>query len=147
MDVRPATAGDLSRVLALGRKFHAAAKPDIAFDAESFIRTALRLIEDDEGALFVAEHDGIVSGMIGGLHYAVWFNSAVSLAQEVFWWVEPWARGDGPEMLTAFEDWARERGASHVDVLALESLRPAAMAALYRRAGYAAREHLFSKRL
>lgn len=147
--IRDATTADMARLVEMGRLFHAAADAgDIpAFDPISFQQTATWLIDSPTGALLVIEKDG-VHGMAGALVYPAWFNLACSLAQEVFWWVDPVARGHEATMLRrALEDRMKELGARNLIMVSLAGMRDEAMGRLYRREGYRPMESVFIKRL
>lgn len=148
--IRPATHDDIAAVTALGKKFHtegglARLAP---YDPESIKGLLAGLIDGPDGILIVAEVDGEVVGMAGGLCFPAYFNGAHRIGQELFWWVAPEHRGGvGKAMLTALEDAARDAGATVWIMIALEAVRPEAVGAVYRRAGYEPVEHLYMRRL
>ncbi len=64
-------------------------------------------------------------------------------AGEVFWWVEPEARGEGLQLMKQAEAWARGRGAAAIQMIAPSTQ----VGVIYRRYGYAPIETTYSKRL
>jgi GNAT superfamily N-acetyltransferase len=82
---------------------------------------------------YVAEDDGDYVGLTTGL----WEIEGPGRAMVVSMWVAPAARGHGlgRRLLDTVVDWAKERGASHVDLWVTDGNDPAR--ALYERAGFA----------
>jgi GNAT superfamily N-acetyltransferase len=147
--IRTATEADLPRVLAMcERFFEAAGLPDVAvYDPETMERTLRQLMGGEMGALFVAERDGEVVGMTGGMLYPFYFNASHLTGQELFWWVDPEHRGVGRGLFDALEIWAKAMGAETFSMIALDRLNPERVAEIYRARGYRANEHSFIRRL
>lgn len=149
--VRKATAEDFERILPLAHRFFEASKygREMAFDDVSFKQTFDHLISGEDGVFFVAAEDGEIVGLAGALAYPFYFNSAHKTGQELFWWVDPDARGSsvGVSMFDALECWAREQGCKTFSMICLDSLRPEAVSKIYQRRGYRASEHTFIKEL
>lgn len=100
--IRKATYDDLDRIADMGGDFHAFSPwREIPFDRDSTKAFCAKLI--DAGVIFL--NDG---GMIGGVLNPLYFNPSHIVAAELFWW----GRKHGDELRTAFEDWAKENGAS-----------------------------------
>lgn len=141
--IRPATEEDLDAVVALGLAFHAGSPYRDLFDADpARLRlSAAEMVE--KGVIFVAEQDGALVGMLGGV-MAHHFVSGEPFAAELCWWVLPEARGrSGLRLETAFLAWAREHGATFVTMSA-----PTDRAArLFERLGYALMERAYYRRL
>lgn len=148
--IREAVAADLEHVLALARNFFAATSyaDIIDFDDQSFIGTFNHLIQGG-GVCLVGEMDGQILGFTGAMAYPFYFNANHKTGQELFWWVEPQARGSGlgSHMFKALEQWARDQGCKTFSMIALDSLRPEAVAKVYRRSGYLPSEHSYIKEL
>jgi GNAT superfamily N-acetyltransferase len=146
--IRRATSSDIESIVAMGRKFHAASGVSAAlpFDGESAVATAMHLMSDD-GALFVAEQGARLVGMAGALKYPHYMNLGCTVAQELFWWVEPDARGgmSGVRLLMALEEWARAEGCKALTMICLPIDSPAE--GIYSRFGYRALEKSFVKEL
>jgi GNAT superfamily N-acetyltransferase len=147
--IRPATHDDIPRVLEMGRRFHNAAELyEIApFDAGSVATTLAWLIDNALGSLFVAEGEGGLVGMTGGMLHPFYFNGDHLTGQEIFWWVEPEHRGVGSQLFDALETWATEAGAKSFSMIALDKLNPEILGRIYRRRGYRPSEHSYIRRL
>jgi len=145
--IRNATAADVPAIVAMGRTFVEAV--GLEFCDHTTTVTLSAMLDSDDAALLVAEHDGAVVAMFGGLIYPAYFNVSHRMAQELFWWTTPGERGSrlGVQLLQAFESWARERGAASVTMLSMEALRPDAVGRLYVSRGYRPFEHSFTKEL
>lgn len=134
----------------MGERFHEEAgmgefAPFSRIDCASML---LNLIESDGGILLVAEANGALIGMAGGLVYPFYFNTAHITGQEVFWWVHPDHRkGPGRALLEALEAEAKARGCESWSMVALASVAPEAVGRLYRRRGYRPSEQSYIKRL
>lgn len=148
--IRKAAEPDLPYLVLLGEEFHAAARvgDHVPFDLPSAAALMLRLIRDEDGVLLALDDGGDVVGMAGAILYHHPFNGSVTSAQELFWYVRPGRRdGAGRALLSALEDACRRAGASLMTMISVETQRPDAVAAIYRRAGYAQTERTFMKRL
>lgn len=148
--IRDATIDDIPAIVAMGRAFHgeAACSDIVAWDDESAAITARNLIEGDDGILIVATIEGESVGMAGGLVHPLYFNHHHRTGQELFWFCPPEHRvGIGMLMLDRLEGAALRLGAQSWSMIALDTVRPQAIGALYRRRGYRASEHSYIKRL
>jgi hypothetical protein len=94
----------------------------------------------------IASPDGVLlwtgEAMLGGLIVPIYFGGG-RVAQELFWFAD---RG-GLALLTAFEAWAKDKGAD-VIVMASLALGPEAderLGRLYERRGYKIRERHYAK--
>lgn len=86
-------------------------------------------------------------GLVAGLCQPHPFNPALRIATELFWWVNPDARGTsaGGRLFSAFEAWAVEQGADAI-AMSLEASTPLADDAMTRR-GYVPVERQFLRPL
>lgn len=115
----------------------------LSFDPTRMRDIATRLIGGQESTLFVADTRRNLVGMIG-----VWvFDHPLSgdrVAGEVFWWVDPNQRGrTGIRLWDAAETWARERGASAMQMIAPNDR----VARLYQTRGYRPLETVYQRSL
>ena len=140
--VRRATADDLLDLLTLGESFHAGSpyRDLFAWNGAQIERMVGWLLE--HGAIFVAEKDGASVGMLG-VAVAPHLMSGDLMASEVFWWVEPRARGLGLKLLRAAERWARAEGATVLQLVAPD----AAARTLYERLGFVQIETAYQRTL
>ena len=133
----------------MGLRFFAesgfSAETDI--DAASLESTMRQPVESADGALLVADADGVLIGMAGALAYAHYFNARSKAAQELFWWVDPAKRGGtaGVRLLQALEAWAKSVGCGTMTMICLPIDSPAER--VYQRVGYRASERSYIKRI
>lgn len=137
--IREAVASDIPRIVAMGRNFHGASHYAglVGMRPEDVANTVRALIESDDGVMLVHEH-----GMLAGVLAPFFFNSQARQAIEMFWYAEK----DGRQLFTAFEEWARDRGAVCVVMGSLVGDREQTVARLYQRRGYTPGETLYLKR-
>ncbi|MEN1958432.1 GNAT family N-acetyltransferase [Luteimonas changyuni] len=93
--IRDATAADVPRILAMGRRFYAASPYAAVAGYSDAAAADLVAALIAGGVLLVAEHHSEVVGMIGLHVTGLAFDPATLTATEVMWWVEPEARGLG----------------------------------------------------
>lgn len=147
--IREAVADDLPRLLEMGRAFFGSTgyARIVPFDDESTGKTLTTLIQEPSGVLLVAESECGLVGMVGGMVYPFYFNLGHVTGQEFFWYMEPDSRHSkiGQRLMAAFEQHLQQAGAQSITMIALDSLRPDAVGAIYRRAGYIPSEHSYIK--
>lgn len=141
--IREATLSDVPRLVEMGCRFitDTAYRHDIPANPAQLESLALWLLNGG-GVIFVSERHGHVTGMLG----AVRFDHPMSgqrTVSEMFWWVDPEARGDGVRLLKRMEQWATEHGAERVMMIA-PSLE---VGRLYHRLGYHATETSYVRHL
>lgn len=135
--MRDATADDIERIIWLGARMADKAKLATGYDPDSVRATLAHLIDNPDGILIVSE-----TGMIGGMCYPHPFNHKAKIGQEFFWYSEG---NDGPDLLKAAEQRAKECGASHWTMLAQETMRPETVGRYYGRQGYKPLERSYIK--
>lgn len=137
--IREATNKDINKIAILGKDFVDLAWADVAkYDVMDTIDWLEVFIGLDHTAIYVAEIDGGIVGMIAGLMFPLYFNSSHSNAQEMFWWVTPEHRKSsvGIKLLKAFERWAKLKGAKTIQMGTLAKLNPEKLASVYKKLGY-----------
>lgn len=141
--VRRALLEDVRAIVRLGDEQLRELYPHESIDAERIDPLARTLISSPVGAVFVAESQGSLLGVIGGL-IVQQPVTGFSVASELAWFVSKSARGEiGAALLRAFEDWARASGADRIHMMT----PPGRVEAFYRRKGYHALEVTYEKRL
>lgn len=149
--VRVAKLDDLPEIVAMGQEFFAASALSsiAAWDTDCFEATVCSFVNGTvPGTMMVAERDGRVVGMGAFMTFPIYFNYAVKMAQEIFWWVDPSHRfGTGGALLEEMEEHARRAGARIFMMSALSGLRDAALARLFEQRGYRRLERNFIKDL
>lgn len=134
--IRRATHDDLPRVIELCAEFLAVGPYGWVTIDHQVLPVALGRMMD-HGAIFLAD-----DGLIGGVLYEFWFNPAVKMAAELFWY----SPKNGRALREAFEAWARESGCVAVTCSGLANDREATVRKLFGRAGYETTEVAFVKR-
>jgi len=136
--IREATIADVPRLVEMGVAFLASTPYGLLLATHPDRIDALMrmLVENPVGVVFVStDRAGALTGMLGGLCFSH-VLSGEWVASELFWWVDPAARGTsaGVRLLDRAEAWARDQG-----VVALHMIAPlgSAVAHVYTRRGYA----------
>lgn len=143
--MRPALAADKMRVIRLLKNAHAAGGLPFPFSAPHAAALFDGQTTQPDRLALVATVAGVAQGVFMAAVTDHPF-APVRVATEVVWWIEPEHRGKiASEMLSAYEAWARKRGASFVGMAALEAAPRAG--AIYRRRGYVPAETHFIKAL
>ena len=144
--IRSAVAGDIPAMTKMGARFFEASGFEkwFRFSPRSFADTLGRLMVDERAVVLVAEQ-----GMAAAMAYPCWFDREHLTAQELFWWVEPDARGGdlGKRLRQGLEDWAYSKGCSTMEMGALEASKVETLVRYYERHGYGAKERIFCKGL
>ena len=117
--IRPATMEDVPALVAMGRQFaQTEMYRDVLYENPDQITIVMtNLIDCEAGTILVLESESVLVGMMGILH-TPHFLSAEICASEIFWWVTPGHRGDGVRLLRAAESWAKECGATKLQMVA-----------------------------
>lgn len=142
--IRQAAGADVPRLVAMGERFITETGYHALLPVNAAQITALMqdLVSGSASSILVLERDGALIGMIG-LYAFRHPISGEAVASEVFWWVEPEARGGGLRLLTAAEAWAAAQGA-----VLLQMIAPTpAVERIYTRRGYVPVERLYQRRV
>lgn len=144
MTVREATAADVPALVAMGERFVDDVYPGLLRpNVEQFARLAAHLIVDGNSLLLVADDGAGPVGMFGGMVYPHPM-SGERIAAELFWWMNPEARGvAGVKLLHRAEAWARAQGAVVLQMIAPD----ATVARFYERVGFSPVETTYQRRL
>lgn len=149
MIVRRATAEDSEQYSRMAAAFHAASPihSAVPFDSDGFANFFLSAIANPDMGVWATEKDGKLIGIAGALCYPMYFSPSHRVAQEIWWYLSPEARGSGAgkQMYDAIEAWAKEQGATALFMIALEDKRSDKMAKLYMRQGFIPMERTFFK--
>jgi GNAT superfamily N-acetyltransferase len=147
--VREATDADLSEYLKLSADFHAASPMQrvCEFEPEGFKEFVLAAIDNPDICILLAELNGEIVGITGGIVYPLYFSPSHKVSQELWWWLTPAARGSGVgnKMFKHLQLWSKERGAKTIFMIALEDERAEKMEKVYCRAGFEPMERTFMK--
>lgn len=142
--IREACEDDVPRLVDMGRRFieESDYRFAIGVNEAALSRLMHKLIALDEGVVFVLTPAHTAIGMIG-LHIFEHPLSDQSFAAELFWWVEPEHRGQGFGLLRQAENWAKERGAVKLQMIAPSDK----VARYYQALGYSKLEEHYQKDL
>jgi GNAT superfamily N-acetyltransferase len=142
--IRRATLGDVPRLVDMGVRFlgSSAYAATLTSNPEQMARVASCLIGDARGLVLVSEAAGRLTGMFGMMIFPHVLSGEL-VAGELFWWVEPEARGAGLRLLRQAEAWALSQGVRRVQMVAPTP----ALSRVYARLGYAAIETTFCRLL
>ena len=149
MLVRKATEADLPEYIKLAQAFHAASPMhgSIGFDVPGYSQFYLSSLQNDNIGIWLAEIENNIVGICGALVYPLYFNPSALVVQELWWWLTPASRGSGAggQMFKQIEQWAKDKNASALFMIALEDNRAKKMENLYIRAGFKPMERTFIK--
>ena len=144
--VRALTVSELTEVSLLGPAFFSEGKLPGRFVPEVFAAKWGLLIGQGIGFILGLFREDRLVGAFGGI-ISEDLNDGDPVANECFWFVKPEARGRGFELLLAYEEEARKRGAVRCSMIHLLSLQPEKLGELYERRGYRAVETSYFKEL
>lgn len=149
MIVRKAIETDLPKYIVLAESFHMASPMHgvIDFDPEGYAHFFTTSLQNDSVGIWLAEIDNEIVGICGAIVYPLYFNPSALVVQELWWWLTPASRGSGAggQMFKQIEQWAKEKNASALFMIALEDARAKKMENLYIRAGFKPMERTFIK--
>jgi GNAT superfamily N-acetyltransferase len=147
--VREAVEADLPIYVQLSADFHAASPMQrvCEFEPEGFKEFVLSAIDNPDICILLAELNGEIVGITGGIIYPLYFSPSHKVSQELWWWLTPAARGSGVgnKMFKHLQLWSKERGAKTIFMIALEDERAEKMEKVYCRAGFEPMERTFMK--
>lgn len=122
MEVRKAVEADFPDIVRMGLEFAIAPGYEgrVNLDPLIFAERLEHLSQAEDGFLSVLTDDGKVCGAIGGFVAPSLFSNARH-ASELFWFVDPKARGNGSgrKLLEALVEWAKS-----TDALTLNMIEP-----------------------
>ena len=142
--IRPAVSSDIQKLTDMAQVFVKDLPFEATIDVPHLSAAMEHLISGDMGCVFVNDE---VTAAIGGMVYPHFFNPNMTMAQEMFWWVNPDARKSrtGLLLLAALEDWAVEKGATIFTMMCLDGVYTGPLEALYQKRGFTPLEHHFAK--
>lgn len=142
--IRAATAADVPALVAMGCRFLAETSygARLRCDPVHMTHFALALLQHHDGHIFVAEQDGHPVGMLA-VQCFLHPYSGDRYAAELWWWVNPEARGHGLRLLRAAEVWAKAHGAVKLHMIAPTDT----IGHLYARRGYVPLETTYERSL
>jgi GNAT superfamily N-acetyltransferase len=146
--VRQATIDDLDQYVKLMAEFHNASpmKNVAVFNEQKCRDFVSNSLENSDMLFLLGESEKGILGIASCLLYPLYFAD-YKVAQELWWWLTPDARGSGigQEMFKKIENWAKEKNAQSLFMIALEDERAGKMEKVYCRAGFRPLERTFIK--
>lgn len=142
--IRPATMEDIGAIVDMGTRFlreseYAAVMQPSRMHLAAF---AARLLEREDAVIFLAFRAQQPVGMLAAYVFEHPY-SGERTASELVWWVEPEHRGVGVRLLKAAEHWAKEQGATVIQMIAPNRH----VGEFYRRVGYRPVETVFQRKV
>lgn len=136
--IRTATAEDIPALVEMGAKFHAMSPHQFLgeYDPQG-IANLLRFLATGNNTILLTNGEGLIGGVLA----PVYFAPTKIMAEESFLW----ARKGGGDLLSAFEDEAKARGAAFVLMSTLENEKTKAMDRVMRRSSYVPVERRYIK--
>jgi len=119
----------------------------VAITPDNVADFLVRAMDNPNVGMWMAVKNGAIVGICGALHYPLYFGPQHTIAQELWWWLTPDARGSGAgqAMYKTLEAWAKENGAAAIFMIALDDDRVKKTSKFYERAGYMPLERTFAK--
>jgi|DEB0MinimDraft_10_1074344.scaffolds.fasta_scaffold01020_2 hypothetical protein len=130
--IRPVTLADMDFCQSIAIKFCEIAGTN--YDRSTVENTVEQLINN---GIMIRSDRGIIGGLVFPL-----FMSGETVAQEFFWYSEG---KDGKELLEAFEDAAKEKGATKIIMVSLHNEYQSKIDKIYTDLGYIESEKSFIK--
>lgn len=121
----------------------------VEFDEDGYKSFFDNALQNDDMAIWIAKKDGETVGVSAALIFPLYFSPKSRIAQEMLWWLEPEHRGCGlgQMMFSSIKEWAKDRKADHIFMIALENDKSGVMERVYKRDGFTPVERIFSKRI
>lgn len=151
VQVRVATPEDMPSYMDLAAAFVATTPIShiVPFNRDSTSTFVQNSLDNPDMLILVAEDDGQIIGITAAMTYPMYFNPDKLVAQELWWYLTPEARG-GPASKMLFqtiEKWAKAKGAEAMFMIALADARVDTLAKVYKRSGYVPVERSYVKGL
>jgi hypothetical protein len=147
--IRFATADDEEAILGMAKEF-AAFSPyaEIAVIDDDDLRSTIKWCINN-GRIFVADNGGKPIGMLVAVLAPLWYAPKTLVAIEMAWWINAeHRRGTAAiRLVQAFEQWAREKGATAICMSNLEVENANAVSGMLNRMGYNRTEQTHTKRI
>jgi len=133
--IRQAKREDLSKLITLARSFHKRSTyRDYELDEMEMYRSLSGVLSQKLGFLHVADHYGVLTGMLAGAVQSLWFSRDQYASDLIF---VSRREGDGDLLIKAFVDWAFTFPRVRECTLAVSSgIHPKETGELYERHGF-----------
>lgn len=144
--VKMLTIPQLTEAAKMGPSFFREGALPGEFVPEVFVKKWTELIEQGFGFILGLFRENEMIGAFGAVVIGD-LNDGKLVANECFWFVTPESRGRGFELLLAYEEEARRRGAVRCSMIHLIGLQPDKLSQIYEKRGYRAVETSYFKEL
>jgi len=147
--IRLATADDEEAILGMAREFVAFSPyAEFAVTEDDELRATIKWCMSN-ATVFVAENKGTLIGMLVAVVAPLWYAPQVLVASEMAWWIDTRHRRSTAaiRLVQAFEQWAREKGATAVCMSNLDVENANVVSGMLKRMGYISTEQTHTKRI
>ena len=138
-------------IMDMSRRFHEASPyGSMELDYYFVLDKVLKFLDPRgrrENIVFVLEHEDKAVGVIAASIGNSLFNKE-KVAYEVIWWVDVEHRSkDSLILVKAYEEWAKECGATYIQMTLLNDLKDKVLDRVYRNLGYKQAEQAYYKEI
>jgi hypothetical protein len=147
--IRDATEADHDAIVVMYRQFMAFTPyADVLTANDEEISATIRHFIA-HAKVFVSDTDGTVSGLLVAVLSPAWYAPRHTIATELAWWVAPEHRKGTAaiRLIQAFEQWAKDSGASMVGMSNLEVGDGGVVSSMLARMNYQVSEKTHVKRI
>lgn len=145
------TEDDIEEYLQLLEKFHSKStvKDSVKFDYDSCKSFLLTCLSNPDIVVLNCKDNNKIIGITAGLLFPLYFNHNYFVVQELWWWLDEDYRGKGAGniLYNALEQWAKDKKANGMFMIALEDDNVEAITKIYKSKGYTGTERTFIKEL
>jgi hypothetical protein len=144
--IREMIAEDIPRILEMAVDFHSHfADKGLGYNKLNFAQYCRFLMGGGSTAVFVMVKDGEVAGTIAGIVTPWFMNFSQKVLTEQWWWVDPKYRGgiSSARLLDCLIKWGKERGASLMIMVSIDSGTQDAVEEYYKSRGMTPLENHF----
>ncbi len=137
MHIRPLTIDEIPLCAPFGQKFHAEMGLPGAFIPDVFTGMWRFFLKEHTAVILSLWKDDVLTGGLGGMISPDPLDARL-MATEFFWFMDPTHRNGtgGMRLLTAFEAWAKEKGAVEVRMVHLIGKHDVQLGRVYEKRGY-----------
>lgn len=143
LTIRHAAPIDRLSVVSMAKTFHGASKSPFPFSAPYAAQMFDRSITEPDRVALVVDDGERLKGALLAYSYPYPLGN-FTVATETFWWLSPRHWRVMPELLAAYEMWARSIGCS---LAGMGMIGGRSACGLFERSGYQPVEKMFAKQL
>lgn len=138
--IRKAEFSDVPAMLEIGRRFHSAtlyATYGATFSPEKLGESLSNYLSSSDACVLVAEKNGALVGVACAVKTQLYMSDD-DVAVELFWWVEPEARGGtlAIRLMNHLEQWATQAGCKCMAMSSMATIEGSPADDIYSRRGY-----------